>query len=366
MKIAYFASFGTSYFGGVARKISSQLAVWNSLPDVQAELFCRAADVDSIPKGHRYQLKGMPTFNYDSKIIQDIRAFGPDVIYLREEICGPQVLSLLHTFPGKIVMEVNSNIDEELKLEGATVPRRRIAYYFNKLTYGYLQKHLSGCVCVSSEFLDIFPSLSPECKMVSPNGVDLSNASVLKKELAAFPEKPALLFVGTPGQKWHGIDLLFALAKAMPECVFHIVGPEQISDAPANMIFHGYLSGGPLENLYARSHVGIGTLALFRKKFSEACPLKVRDYLAAGLPVILGYQDSVFLDEAPPWVLQLPSEEKMFEKKENVDAVRAFVMRYAQYSVSHKESARFIDAAMLEKKKIQWLARLMGKDIKSV
>ena len=41
----------------------------------------------------------------------------------------------------------------------------------------------------------------------------------------------------------------------------------------------------------------------------EASVLKVREYLAAGLPVIVPYTDTAFMDDdLPDWILQVPNE----------------------------------------------------------
>lgn len=43
--------------------------------------------------------------------------------------------------------------------------------------------------------------------------------------------------------------------------------------------------------------VCIGTLALHRKNMTEASPLKTREYLAHGFPVIIGYKDTAFYNQ---------------------------------------------------------------------
>ena len=357
MRIAYVASLGSQYLNGVVRKIISQLAVWNSIPGVEAELFCRAAEGLDVPVGHVYRITGMPTFSYNASFIKDVRAFSPDVIYLRHELCGPQVMELLRAFSGKIVMEVNSDLNSELKAEGALSLRRRLAYYFNRATSWYLEKHLGGCVCISAAFLDFFPRVPRDRKIFIPNSIDLTRNPVLKPTLAEKPDRPYLLFTGTPNQIWNGIDLLPPLARALPECDFHIVGPELIPDIPANMYFHGYQPQEKLADYYSRSHIGIGSLAVFRKNVKETNALKVREYLAAGIPVILGYNDSAFLHDPPPWILNLASHEGLFEQPEVVAAVRQFIEENATRVVSHAECAPYIDAHVLEKRKIEQLQR---------
>ncbi|MDL2209424.1 glycosyltransferase family 4 protein [Desulfovibrio sp. OttesenSCG-928-O18] len=357
MKIAYVASLGSRYFNGVLRKITSQLATWNAIPGVEAQLFCRAPEGLNVPEGNVYRIKGTPTFSYSKSFIRDIRAYSPDVVYFRHEICGFQAMELLRAFSGKIVMEVNSDLGAELKLEGERSLRRRLAYYFNKATSWYLERHLSGCVCISAAFLDFFPSVPRDRKIFIPNSIDLARNPVLKPATIVKPKRPCLLFMGTPNQIWHGVDLLPPLARALPDCDFHIVGPEPIAGAPSNMVFHGYQPQDKLANFYARSHIGIGSLAFFRKNMNETNTLKVREYLAAGLPVIFAHNDSVFLQDPPPWALALEPREGLFEQPEAVAAVRRFIDMNATHVVSHEECAPYIGAHIMETRKIEQLRR---------
>ena len=354
MKIAYVAAFGNRFFNGVFRKIESQLAVWKTLPGVEVSLFFRAIPGLDVPGSKSYPIWGIPTGSYNTEMFRDIVAFDPDIIYLRHEIAGPQILQIAKRFSGKIILEINADIDAELKLESQASLKRRAAFWINKATSGYLEKHLGGCVCVSSNFIKLFPRVPCERKIVSPNVIDLAQHPVCKRAPTS-TERTALLFVGTPSQAWHGVDMLPHLARSLPEYDFHVVGPDALADAPPNMSFYGYLPPPQLSRLYTRSHIGIGSLAFFRKNISEASPLKVREYIAAGLPVILGCADSAFLDHTPSWVCYTPSSEWGGDKPEILMRLRSFVAENATKIVSHQESTPYIDAVSFEKRKIATL-----------
>lgn len=118
-----------------------------------------------------------------------------------------------------------------------------------------------------------------------------------------------LVFIGSPGQAWHGVDAIAELAKARPLWTFDIIGvdaAELAEPAPANMIFHGRLARKDYQPLLERADLAIGTLALYRKQMKEASPLKVREYLANGLPVITAYAETDF-PEPVTFILQLPN-----------------------------------------------------------
>ena len=78
------------------------------------------------------------------------------------------------------------------------------------------------------------------------------------------------------------------------------------------------------EAILASSDVALGTLALHRKGMSEAAPLKVREYLLRGIPVVIGYDDPDLADR--PWfVLQLPNTES--NVRDAVAEIRARIVQ---------------------------------------
>ena len=168
MKIAYVASFGNTFFNGVFRKIDSQLSVWRALPGVEVETFFRAVEGVDVLGGKAYRINWPPAFAYSAGFIRGIRHFSPDMIYLRHEICGPQMMELVRAFSGKVALEINADLDAELRLEARHSLKRRAAYLVNSVTSGYLEKHLGACVCVSSDFLPFSPMFLMTVKWSPP------------------------------------------------------------------------------------------------------------------------------------------------------------------------------------------------------
>jgi hypothetical protein len=120
---------------------------------------------------------------------------------------------------------------------------------------------------------------------------------------------------------------MLKLAELNPNWDFDLVGPDRsnVHDAaPANVNAHGYLSRADYEPLLANADVALGTLALRRNTMTEACPLKLREYLAYGIPTIIAYRDTDF-PEPQPFLLNLPNTEGTIEA--HLEAVRAFVTR---------------------------------------
>ena len=104
---------------------------------------------------------------------------------------------------------------------------------------------------------------------------------------------PQIIFVASRFSQWQGLDIILrAACSTTYDFVLHIVGDidgESLNDS--RVIFHHALSLQDLESLYGKVHLGLSCFALQRKGMSEACPLKVREYLAYGIPVYSGHKD---------------------------------------------------------------------------
>jgi len=223
----------------------------------------------------------------------------PDIVYARFEGCYPALVTLAAHIP--LVLEIQTDDLAEYQLGPA------YRHIYNRLTRGWLLARARGMVFLSHELAQkahytCFRKLST----VVSNGIDLSSYPPLPPEHNSWPR---LVFIGSPGAPWHGIDKLGLLADRYPDWHFDIIGvpsaevPEMVMP---NVTFHGILDRVHCEDICKRADVGIGTLALHRKDMEEASPLKVRQYLALGLPIIIAYVDSD-LPEPRPYILQLPN-----------------------------------------------------------
>jgi hypothetical protein len=105
--------------------------------------------------------------------------------------------------------------------------------------------------------------------------------------------------------------------------------------------------------IVAQADVAIGPLALHRKGLSEASALKVAEYLAHGLPVILANAETAFPDGAS-FLLQLPNTE------DNVDVstgqIRDFVERWRGRRIPRSEVSA-IDSRVVERERLSAILR---------
>lgn len=323
MRIAYFAHVNAARRSGVLQKVAGQAGQWRAAGhEVRVFILTREADdpwtelVGNVVirryAGPLSRIKAL------IRLVEAVRAFGPGLVYLRWDLFYPPMLR----FPRRAPLVIEINTDDVA--ESAIGSRVRVVY--NRLTRGLLLGRARAFVFVTSE-LSAKPSFAgfKATHRVVTNGI----------ELAAYPSLPAiggpeprLAFVGTAGQPWHGLDKLVELAYRRPEWRFEIMGMDNdvwaTQAPPSNVTWHGALDRAGVIEVLATADVGVGTLALHRKSMNEACPLKVREYLAVGLPILYGYADPD-ADFLGSYVLRIENTETGVI--DAIDAIDDFVTR---------------------------------------
>ena len=97
------------------------------------------------------------------------------------------------------------------------------------------------------------------------------------------------------GQKWHGVDKIVEMAKNLTKYDFIIIGQDGCNTD--NLKYMGRMSSDRVIDEIVKCDVGIGTLSIYiYKKMREASPLKTREYLSCGLPIIYAYEDTDLQD----------------------------------------------------------------------
>lgn len=130
---------------------------------------------------------------------------------------------------------------------------------------------------------------------IYPNGIATTEGQV--KEDARAGVVPVLLFVAAHFSPWHGLDRLLSTARASDKSfLVHIAGLVSEPDLramvdDARFVAHGMLRADEMSSLIEQSWLGLSSFALDRKFMTQACTLKVREYLASGLPVYAGHDD---------------------------------------------------------------------------
>jgi glycosyltransferase involved in cell wall biosynthesis len=347
LRIAYLARWDIGAEDGVLKKIREQLRAWQAQGH-EVRLFALSPALNPWPG-----LNGLPLEVVCSasnlgreramqELLQRALRWHPDVAYLRFNTH----YVALEPFMARVrtVLELNTDDVAEYKLY---LPRHK--YWYHRLTRGRILSRAAGFVSVTHEIAATLTRFGkPTC--VIGNSIDLSSYRALP---VAESSQPRAVFMGLHEAPWHGIDKILDLAAALPQWHFELIGPSLSPAAlPANVTAHGHLGRAEYQSVVARADVAIGTLALHRKGMDEACPLKVREYLAFGLPCILGYLDTD-LPGPLPFVLQLPN------KPDNVagavPAIRAFGERWQGRRVE-RDAILHLDVQQKEALRTRFLA----------
>ena len=338
MRIAYLAHVNGGSHSGVALKVAGQLEQWRS-SGRHARAFIATRDE---PDPWRKRAGDAVVCRYDgvmsrlramAALVRAIRRFDPDVVYLRWDLFYPPMLWLPEHSP--LVVEVNTDDLSEFALTSGVRSR------YNALTRSIMLRRARALVFVTSELSNL-PSFGryPGLHRVITNGIDLDGYPELPPPAR---KGPRLVFVGTAGQTWQGVDKLLTLAAVRSDWQFDIVGMLQASsESPTNVSWHGHLERDGLLGVLARADVGVGTLALHRKSMTEACPLKVREYLAVGLPVIHGYYDPD-LDVLDAYTVRIAnSETNVLDELPRIEEFvrRSHGLRVPRSKVGHIHVAR--------------------------
>ncbi len=350
MRIAYFCYWNIFSTDGVTAKIATQIAEWRTAGH-EVHLFCLspAPPPDAVPSmtGSIFAFGDLAQrMRATARMMRSVAEFRPDVIYVRYDLFLPPPGRLLRRFA--TVVEVNEDDRLELALRA---PRARA---YNELNRRSILGSATGFVCVTHETARVVSPFDKPTVVVA-NGIDLASRPVLAP---ATGPRPRLAFLHGAAVVWQGVDKLLEMARAMPECDFALIGLDssRLPEPTSNVELHGVLSRAGYEPILARSDAAIGTLALHRKGMEEATPLKVREYLAYGLPVIIAYQDTEFIGMDPWFLLRLPNTES--NVRDHLDDIRAFVEAVRGRRVPREAVAQVIGADGKEAVRLEFLERM--------
>lgn len=350
--------------GGVGSKINSQISIWRKMGHSVSLFMLTPELISSIPDAYQFVFspprQSVPVIKFVlreisrsvalAKLISQVRRYQPDIIYFRFGLFAIPLQDLFKVAP--VIIEVNSNDCDEYRSRG------QFYYWLNRLTRNLMFSRCAGWIAASSELANLPVNRSHRKPVhVSSNGIDLEKYQPLPSPQNQFP---ALALVGSPGMNWHGVDKLFPLAEQYPDLAIHIIGYryEDFKRAiPENVHLHGYLEPEDVRRVLAGVDVVFGTLALHRKKMEEASPLKVREALAYGIPVILAYRDSDLVDIDSQLFLLLPNTETNVQ--DHAQAIHDFAFRVKGLRVERSLIAERIGQNQKEQARLTFFSEVL-------
>jgi Glycosyltransferase Family 4 len=358
VRIAYLISWRGGHLTGPFKKMAAQSQAWNELGH-EVGLFVvtsaeAAADWQGLGPAARIEAaeSGIAAgLVARRRVYRALERWAPDVVYLRHGVYSPGLRAVVRRFP--TVLEVNAD-------EVAIARQQSLAKgIWTRLTRPLVLSRARGAVFMSDE-LATNPHLARFGfeRIVIPNGIDLASTG---RSAPTSASGPRLVLLGHPRSPWHGTDKLAALAVRHPDWRFDVIGPDRGDlgrSAPPNLTLHPELPSSEYLPLLELADVGIGTLAMHRIGSSENPALKVREYLALGLAVIIGCRDPDFPTPVD-FVLELPNTES--NVADHDERIETFVRLWQGRRVDRHEITH-LDLAVKEQTRISFLRRFARND----
>ncbi len=358
MKIGYYLHWDLSRESGVLKKVMAQIRSWQNL-GANVQLFAISHQLPICPELAEFSITVLPNGSYLTrnhqvfKLTKKILDWKPDIVYTRFATYYPALEILMKKIP--VVMEVNTDDRAENRLAHSGLRN-----LYHSITRTRLLSGAKGLVFVTHELAQRFAWNGPQT--VVANGISLDD---IPCAAPVHNTTPRLVFLGqsmsvdkNKPADWHGLDRLERLAENCPDWRFDIIGlnADQFTRPLNNVLFHGHMKASDYSSIVALSDIGIGSLAFHRISIFEASPLKVREYLAYGLPVIIAYTDTDFMHGAP-FLHQLPPDDTLTAQQ--ISAVRRFVHAWLGQRVN-REAIAHLDWQTKERERIAFFYRILN------
>jgi hypothetical protein len=359
MNLAYVLYSLDSAESGVSKKIANQAASWVELghkvtvirggPSDKRDGYEKACARAGAKLVYRATDGAVGRWGRWLGLKKIMRAGNFDAVYHRFDLATPGLVAAME--PGKWVVELNTNDLTEY----AIAPGLRNSY--NKWTRNGLFRRAAGAVFISEE-LSRSPTFAAfnSHRLVLGNGGDFS---VKPTPAPAATDPVVLLFMAGEGQEWHGIDKLPLLARENPDWKILVLGVSRYDSAeplPPNLEFHPRMTREQYEPIVAKCAAGIGSLGLHRIQMFEGSPLKVREYAAFGLPLILACRD-VDVPERAPYALYIPNTEDNIAT--SLPDIREFVEKWRGRRVPREQVAH-MDWKVKERTRLDFIRKVVG------
>ena len=253
------------------------------IPDDLAGLEVIETRIDADDPGARERAQQEVSAQIAARIIAD----GADLVYERYSLFSTALAEVAEATGAAGVLEVNAPLIEEQRTHRVLVDEEAAAKALARQVAA-----ATATVAVSDPVRDwVRERTGSESVHTVPNGVSITRIVPRPEDIG----DPVVTFVGTL-KPWHGVaDLLAAAALAKRPWKLRIIGDgperaaleEQAAGLGIEVDFRGAVAPADMPGQLAGSAIGVAPYPdLGGEQQQYFSPLKVYEYLAAGLPVV--------------------------------------------------------------------------------
>lgn len=329
-RIAYISMYNSDKNDGVVKKILNQIKTFNnsgfevdyffarrrcfyvhSEKDVLLGKSKRIKSIDFC----KYMIKYMKPEQYDCVYVRHTGRIDPWLL---------RVLKLLHNSGAIILYEFPTFPYEQLRFTKMGKIDQAIDYIFRR----YLRLYVDRTITMTGhdEILNI-----PNIYIL--NGICVDDI----KPISSTEDNGTIdLLAVACFYSYHGYDrIISSLSRyyhqgGNKEIKLHMVGEGPASeelkqhakeyDVEDKVIFYGFKTGEELDEIYEKADIALGSLALYRINIDISSNLKIREYLAKGLPIISGCKEDAFDYKSEyKYYLQVLNDSSDIEMKTIID-----------------------------------------------
>ena len=342
-KILYISTMKLDIRSGVTKKILQQIEALTELGYDVAYTAIRENSYLIVHGDQEEKLGDLSNSSilYNLQILKLLKKYitlknDVDIVYIRKLFCNPIFLSLLRKMKKKgikIIEEIPTYpYDEECKQSSSKA--LHAIFKVDKLCRHKEKKYIHHYVTYSEDQeifgLPAVPILNGiNVKMIHPIQFNTQSQEINILCLAAL-------------EYWQGYDrLIRSLAEykknAAPVPIFlHIVGDgtkmEEWRQLAMNLdledcvFFHGFLDSDKLDNIFNKCQLGCAPLGASRKGLKKISSLKVKEYIARGLPFIYSTPEA-YLDDFK-YALKVNDDENLIDLSKVVHFYRNISSSY--------------------------------------
>ncbi len=286
-------------------------------------------------------------------------------IIFRYPLASYSLFKLVKKHKNKIVFEHNTKEIEEIELQSKNFRNSLLfsfkpGYFVYLLERGYFQtwqekyyakkifQYAHSGIAVTNEIANYEMGRCNSYHVsVITNGIETEGCQLRNLHRFNGNELNMFMLLGA-GSAWHGIDRIINSLenyKGDKKITLDFIG--NLSEFDLKLISKSRIKNQiriinsvnavDLTNLLNKYHIGIGSLSVYKIGLEEATPLKTREYIARGFPIIIGYTDTDMVNhsEFQMYCYQVPNNDSVI----NMNSLFQFV-ESVYIDTNHPEKIR--------------------------